>query len=94
MVDTDSGKKHLEDTLYDFGCRFVQPVRATVSPETFALCKELGLRANVFCSDDPEEAKALYEMGAGGVMTTRIPLLAPSFCQTPSTAGASLPHKP
>ena len=62
-----------------FGCRFVQPIRETVSPETFALCKELGLRANVFFSDDPEQSKELQKMGAGGVMTNRIPLLAPCF---------------
>jgi glycerophosphoryl diester phosphodiesterase len=63
----------------DFGCRFVQPVRQTVTPETFALCRELGLRANVFFSDDPQETKELQKMGAGGVMTNRIPLLAASF---------------
>ena len=63
----------------DFGCRFVQPVRASVTPETFALCRELGLRANVFSSDDPAQAEELRKMGAGGVMTNRIPLLAASF---------------
>ena len=63
----------------DFGCRFVQPVRASVTPETFALCRELGLRANVFHSDDPAQAEELRKMGAGGVMTNRIPLLAASF---------------
>lgn len=59
----------------DFGCRFVQPIRGSATPETFAICKDLGLRANVFFSDDPEQAKELYKMGAGGVMTNRIPLL-------------------
>ena len=63
----------------DFGCRFVQPVRASVTPETFALCRGLGLRANVFYSDDPAQAEELRKMGAGGVMTNRIPLLAASF---------------
>ncbi|MBQ9338021.1 MAG: hypothetical protein IJS14_12075 [Lentisphaeria bacterium] len=63
----------------DFGCRFVQPVRASVTPETFALCRELGLRANVFYSDDPAQAEELWKAGAGGVMTNRIPLLAASF---------------
>ena len=63
----------------DFGCRYVQPVRESVTPETFALCRELGLRANVFYSDDPREAEELRKMGAGGIMTNRIPLLAASF---------------
>lgn len=63
----------------DFGCRFVQPVRESVTPETFALCKKLGLRANVFFSDEPEQAEELRKMGAGGVMTNKIPLLAESF---------------
>ena len=62
-----------------FGCRYVQPVRESVTPETFALCRELGLRANVFDSDDPQEAEELRKMGAGGIMTNRIPLLAASF---------------
>jgi len=63
----------------DFGCRFVQPVRKSVTEETFTLCRELGLRANVFFSDDPAQAEELRAMGAGGVMTNRIPLLAASF---------------
>ena len=62
-----------------FGCRFVQPVRESVTPETFAICKKLGLRSNVFCSDDPDQAAELFEMGAGGVMTNKIPLLAARF---------------
>lgn len=63
----------------NFGCRFVQPFRQNVTEETFALCRELGLRANVYFSDDPVEAKKLREMGAGGVLTNRISLLAASF---------------
>ena len=63
----------------DFGCRFVQPVRDTVTPETIVLCKQLGLRPNVFYSDDPEQAKELQKMGVGGVMTNKISLLSESF---------------
>lgn len=62
-----------------FGCRFVQPFHSSVTPETFALCKKLGLRANVFFSDDPDQAAELFKMGAGGVMTNKIPLLASRF---------------
>ena len=62
-----------------FGCRFVQPFRASVTPETFDLCKKLGLRANVFFSDDPDEAAELFKMGAWGVMTNKIPLLKARF---------------
>ena len=63
----------------DFGCRFVQPIRESVTPETFELCKKLGLRANVFHSDDPDQAAELFKMGAGGVMTNKICLLAKRF---------------
>lgn len=63
----------------DFGCRFVQPVWRTITPETFELCRKLGLRANVFFADDPEKAQEFKDMGAGGVLTNKIPLLGRAF---------------
>ena len=53
----------------ELGCRFFQPVRATVTPEKLLLAKELGLRANVFYADSEIEFAGLYNMGAPGIMT-------------------------
>ena len=55
-----------------FGCRFVQPIRETATKETFAVCRELGLRANVFFADDAETARAAIALGAPGFLTNRI----------------------
>jgi len=56
----------------DFGCRFVQPVHNTVTPETFKTCCDLGLRANVFFADTAADALKLMDMGASGFLTNRI----------------------
>ena len=56
----------------DFGCRFVQPVWNCVTPETFQVCRELGLRPNVFFADSAEEAERMITMGACGFLTNRI----------------------
>ena len=56
----------------DFGCRFVQPVWDSVTPETFQICRELNLRTNVFFADNAEDAKHMIDMGAGGFLTNRI----------------------
>jgi glycerophosphoryl diester phosphodiesterase len=55
----------------DFGCRFVQPVREACTPETFELCRELGLRENVFYADAPDAFTELIRKGARGIMTNR-----------------------
>lgn len=54
-----------------YGCRFAQPIRGYCAPETFRLCRGLGLTANVFFADDPDEMRALRDMGADGVLTNR-----------------------
>ena len=53
----------------ELGCRFFQPIRATVTAEKLLLAKELGLRANVFYADSEIEFAQLFEMGAPGIMT-------------------------
>ena len=63
----------------DFGCRFVQPVWKSVTPETFEVCKKLGLRSNVYFADEPEYARELISMGAGGFLTNKIPLMGKEF---------------
>ncbi len=59
----------------ELGCRFVQPIKETVTADTVALCRELGLRENLFYCDDPEEAKRLFQSGVRGLLTNRIPAL-------------------
>ena len=54
------------------GCRFVQPVREFLRPDTVPLCRGLGLRENVFFSDDPAQARGLVESGVRGFLTNRI----------------------
>ena len=60
----------------NLGCRYVQPVRAYFSAETAELCQKLNLRDNIFYSDAPAEAQGLIAMGAKGIMTNKIELLA------------------
>lgn len=60
----------------EFGCRFVQPTVQSVSGEMFRLCRELGLRPNIFFSDDPAQVRLLQKDGASGFLTNRIDLLA------------------
>lgn len=68
--DTRSNPESLRHCR-EFGCRFVQPVREFSSAETFSLCRELGLRENVFFADDPAVIRQLVALGARGVMTNR-----------------------
>ena len=72
----DRAKIESLETCARMGCRFVQPVRGYISEETFAACRRLGLRANVFFSDDPAEARSFMEMGADSLLTNKIELLA------------------
>ena len=56
----------------EFGCRFVQPVWNSVTPETFQLCRDLGLCANVFFADTGDEVRRMTAMGARSFLTNRI----------------------
>lgn len=56
-------------------CRFVQPVREFTTEEDFALIRSLGLRSNVFFSDDPQEMLQLKSMGAHGILTNKAHLM-------------------
>lgn len=61
----------------ELGCRFVQPVKESVTAETISCCRELGLRENLFFCDDPEEAVRLARSGVRGFLTNRIPAMVP-----------------
>ena len=61
-----------------YRCRFIQPVREYTGQAEFAYMRELGLRGNVFYTDDAEEMKTLRRLGATGTMTNKIHLLCSS----------------
>ena len=61
------------------GCRFIQPVKAFTTEESYRLIKELGMRGNVFFCDDPEELNGLREMGAEGILTNKAHLMMQSI---------------
>ena len=73
---TERAKPESLQLCKDLHCRFVQPVRNYQMEETFEVCRKLGLRDNVFYSDSPEECRQLQAMGARGIMTNKIELLA------------------
>lgn len=55
-------------------CRYVQPVRDFSTAESYALIRDLGMRSNVYFSDDPEEMINLKSLGAQGILTNKIHL--------------------
>ena len=54
------------------GCRFVQPVRESLTGATLELCRDLQLRENVFFYDSPDEAADFQLRGGRGFLTNRI----------------------
>ena len=89
FVPVALGLMEWRQVFYDYGlrlsaaigCRFVQPTVESVSAETFKLCRELGLRPNLFVCDSAELARKLVGMGATGLMTNRIVELGSVFRQ-------------
>lgn len=61
----------------ELGCRFVQPVKESVTAETISCCRELGLRETLFFCDDSGEAVRLARGGVRGFLTNRIPAMVP-----------------
>jgi glycerophosphoryl diester phosphodiesterase len=64
----NSGGVESLDEAAAFGCAYVQPRHQVVSPAYFERARRLGLRANVFYANTPEDAQRLAEMGAHGVL--------------------------
>ena len=56
-------------------CRFVQPILEFSTEDSFELIRKLGMRSNVFCSDDPAEMLELQKMGAHGILTNKAHLM-------------------
>lgn len=53
----------------ELGCRWIQPVRETLTPEKLAIAHELGLRGNCFYADSEIDFAHLRDIGALGIMT-------------------------
>ncbi len=73
--DTRSNPEVLKQCREEDRSRFVQPVREFVTAETFRYMDELGLRGNVFYTDDPEEMLRLKDLGAEGILTNKAPMM-------------------
>lgn len=58
------------------GCRFIQPPIEYLTQETIDICRELNMHANIFFSDTEPRNRRLIAMGASGILTNRIDLLA------------------
>ena len=56
-------------------CRFIQPIKNFSTRETYSFIRDMGLRSNVFFSDEPEEIAILKEMGAEGLLTNKAHLM-------------------
>ena len=69
--ETRSDPEVLRRAREKYGCRFVQPVREFSYVETFRRIRDLGMRANVFFADEPEQMQEIRAMGAQGILTNR-----------------------
>ncbi len=73
--DTRSNPDKLKICREEDGCRFVQPIREYTTADNYQYIRELGLRSNVFFSDDPEQMLQLKSQGADGILTNRAHLM-------------------
>ena len=63
-----SGAQHVR-LAHELGCAGLQFFKPNYTAADVARAHELGLRANCFWSDDPEEAKGLLDMGMDCILT-------------------------
>lgn len=56
----------------NMGCRFVQPVKESLTESVISLCRDLQLRENVFFYDSSSEAAEFLRRGGRGFLTNRI----------------------
>ena len=52
-----------------FGCKYIQPTRQDVSPESCRVMRELGLYANMFYSNTDEDNRRYISYGLQGILT-------------------------
>ena len=74
--ETRSNPENLRLCKEENQCRFVQPIRQFTDEKAYALIRELGMRSNTFFTDNPEEMKEAKRIGAEGILTNKIHLLA------------------
>lgn len=63
-----TGAQHVR-LAHDLGCAGLQFFKPHFTPDDVARAHELGLRANCFWSDDPDEARGLLDMGMDTILT-------------------------
>jgi len=63
------------DEMVALGCRFVQPRRKDTTAAFCRACRERGLLANMFYSNDREDARQFMDLGLPGILTDRADLL-------------------
>ena len=64
----ETGAQHVQ-LAHELGCFGLQFFKPHFTPADVARAHELGLHANCFWSDDPEEAKDLLDMGMDTILT-------------------------
>jgi glycerophosphoryl diester phosphodiesterase/predicted amidohydrolase len=64
----ESGAQHVQ-LAHDLGCAGLQFFKPHFTAADVARARDLGLRANCFWSDDPDEAKNLLDMGMDTILT-------------------------
>ena len=55
----------------EIGCRFVQPPIEHSNEDTYALCRQLGLRTNVFYADTEANIRKILAQGGTGMLSNR-----------------------
>ncbi|MBR5023953.1 MAG: hypothetical protein IKX48_02715, partial [Victivallales bacterium] len=55
----------------EIGCRFVQPPIEHSNEDTYALCRQLGLRTNVFYADTESNIRKILAQGGTGMLSNR-----------------------
>jgi hypothetical protein len=55
----------------EIGCRFVQPPIEHSDESTYALCRQLGLRTNVFYADTEPNIRKILAQGGTGMLSNR-----------------------
>nr|HML46817.1 glycerophosphodiester phosphodiesterase family protein [Clostridia bacterium] len=65
----------LLDAAIRYECARVQFFASAITEEHVARAKAHGLRVNVFYADEPDQARALFALGADAVLTNRLPAL-------------------
>lgn len=69
LYQTDWTPESVYDFCYRSGCRYITMWASLAEPETLALWDTLGIRTAVHTVNDPDEAKAYFDMGVDMIYT-------------------------